>query len=155
MSCSRRQHGDPTGARTPRPLDPESEVLTTRQPRSHTSIGHSSECKIFYSHFITAKIDHWCEGMWRLGTILYLFTTTKGRYCKNFTSADGSCRSHTVLSPRHYVLSLPNRRQPAVFRLNAPYWSSSDGGKWPSEANRVQRRRQWLRVLPAFTAFTP
>ena len=27
MSCSRTQHGDPSGARTPRPLDPESEVL--------------------------------------------------------------------------------------------------------------------------------
>ena len=33
ISCSRTQHGDPSGARTPRPLDPESEVLTTRPPR--------------------------------------------------------------------------------------------------------------------------
>ena len=32
MSCSWTQHGDPSGTRTP-PLDPESEVLTTRPPR--------------------------------------------------------------------------------------------------------------------------
>ena len=31
MSCSRTQHGDPSGART-RDLDPESQLLTTRPP---------------------------------------------------------------------------------------------------------------------------
>ena len=34
MSYSRTQHGDLSGTRT-RPLDPESEVLTTRPPRPH------------------------------------------------------------------------------------------------------------------------
>ena len=32
MSCSWTQHGDSSGVRTPRLLDPESEVLTTRPP---------------------------------------------------------------------------------------------------------------------------
>ena len=35
MSCSMTQHGDSSGVRTPRLLDPESEVLTTRPPRPY------------------------------------------------------------------------------------------------------------------------
>ena len=40
MPCSRTQHGLTRVGLEPRPLDPESEALTTRPPRSPVTIGN-------------------------------------------------------------------------------------------------------------------